>query len=216
MLRPFLCHEPRAKKDVIWVWNYSEPASSSDRTCAFLARLRARPQSETWAASRASLINPLILETRSDCAAFRFFPRADCRLFSATRRLSFVCCSAAADSCGVSCGAISGAPSFSESFPEFAEGGELTRGRGGVVRTGIKWPGNGGNSSRNSGSASSGTLLAAAGLACLTGLNCTAVAHGMFRRFRMLHPLNRPVAQHRSAMTERGEQRSNSIGTGLV
>ncbi len=60
--------------------NYSEPASSSDSTCAFFARLRARLQSVIRAASRASLMKPLIFEIKSDCAAFRFFPRADSRL----------------------------------------------------------------------------------------------------------------------------------------
>src|SRR6267154_562214 len=130
MLRLFLCHAPRAKKDVIWIWNYSELASSSDRTCAFFARLRARLQSVICAASRASLMNPVILETRSVCVAFRFFPRADCRLFSAIRRLWFVCCSATADSCDVSWGAIVGASDFSVSVP-VVTGGVPVRGRGG-------------------------------------------------------------------------------------
>src|SRR5712692_11859423 len=130
MLRLFLCHEPRVKKDVIWIWNYSELASSSERTCAFFARLRARLQSVICAASRASLMNPLILETRSDCAAFRLFPRADSRFLSAMRRLWFVCCWATADSCGVSCGAIIGASNFSAPFPVVGEVGVLVRGRG--------------------------------------------------------------------------------------
>ncbi len=211
MLRLFLCHEPRAKKDVIWIWNYSESASSSDRTCAFFARLRARLQSVIFAASRASLINPLILETRSVCVAFRFFPRADCRLFSAMRRLWFVCCSATADSCDVSCGAIVGASDFSASFPGVTGDGVLPRGRGGPVRTTIRRLGTGGSSNRSSGSGSSDTPSPSRGCGCVTGLTCTAVAQGMFGRFRMLHPLNTPVAQQRSAITERAEQRGETI-----
>src|SRR5260370_33053008 len=198
MLRLFLCHEPRAKKDVIWIWNYSELASSSDRTCACLARLRARLQSVICAASRASLMNPLIFETRSDCAAFRLFPRADSRFLSAIRRLWFVCCRANTDSCGVSCGAIMGAPDFSPLFPLVAVGGVLTRGRGGPVRTGIRRPGEGGSSTRSSGSGSSETLLAATALVCITGLTCTAVAQGMLGRCLTLHPPNtHPAPQRR-------------------
>src|SRR5712692_6013943 len=177
MLRPFLCHEPRAKKDVIWVWNYSEPASSSDRTCAFLARLRARLQSAICAASRASLIKPLTLDTRSDCAAFRFFPRTDCRFLSAILRLWLVCCRAAADSCGVSCTEIVGASVFSASLPVGAGGGVLTCGRGGPLRAVIRWLGNGGSSSPSSGTKSSGTLLISAVRGGVTGLTCTAVTH---------------------------------------
>src|SRR5216683_3479646 len=187
MLRLFLCHAPRAKKDVIWIWNYSELASSSDRTCAFFARLRALLQSVICAASRASLMNPLILETRSVCVAFRFFPRADCRLFSAMRRLWFVCCSATVDSCDVSCGAIVGASDFSASFPVVAGTGVLPRGRGGPVRTKIRRLGKGGSSNRSSGSGSSATSASTV-CCCVTGLACNAVAHGMFGRFLVLHP----------------------------
>ncbi len=211
MLRLFLCHAPRAKKDVIWIWNYSELASSSDRTCAFFARLRARLQSVICAASRASLMNPVILETRSVCVAFRFFPRADCRLFSAIRRLWFVCCSAIADSCDVSCGTIVGASDFSVSFPVAIGGGVLPRGRGGgKVRTTIRRPGKG-SSSRSSGSGSPDTSFPSRVRACVTGLTCTAVVQAMFGRFRILHPLNTPVAQQRSAMTDRAEQRDSTI-----
>src|SRR5207302_780688 len=85
---------------------YTERTSSSDRTWAFLARLRARAQSPACAASRASLRKPLILETRSDCDGLNFLPRVAARFFSATLRLSFVSCCAAADSCCVSCGEI--------------------------------------------------------------------------------------------------------------
>src|SRR5216683_6925203 len=205
MLRLFLCQAPRAKKDVVWIWNYSELASSSDRTCAFFARLRARLQSVICAASRASLMNPLILEIRSVCVAFRFFPRADCKLLSAIRRLWFVCCSAIADSCDVSCGTIVGASDFSVSFPVLAGGGVLPRGRGGALRAKIRRPGKG-SSSRSSGSGSPDTSFPSRVRACVTGLTCTAVAHGMLGRFRMLHPLKTPVTQHRSAIAERAEQ----------
>src|SRR5229473_5566607 len=126
--------DPSAAAFTVTNPDYSEPASSSDRTCAFLARLRARLQSVICAASRASLIKPLILETRSDCAAFRFFPRADSRFFSAMPRLWLVSCLASADSCAVSCGAIPGATDLSPSFPAVAEGGALARGRRGAVR----------------------------------------------------------------------------------
>src|SRR6266403_4226646 len=210
MLHLFLCHEPRAKKDVIWIWNYSELASSSDSTCAFFARLRARLQSVICAASRASFINPTILETRSVCVAFRFFPRADCRLFSAIRRLWFVCCSATADSCDVSWGAIVGASDFSVSFPVVTGGGVLPRGRGGPLRTTIKRPGKG-TSSRSSGSGSSDTSFPSRVRACVTGLTWTAVAQGILGRFRMLQPLNTPVAQQRSAIAEQAEQRGSTI-----
>src|SRR5260370_14411862 len=211
MLRLFLCHEPRAKKDVIWIWNYSELASSSDRTCAFFARLRARLQSVICAASRASLMNPLILEIRSVCVAFRFFPRADCKLLSAIRRLWFVCCSATADSCDVSCGAIVGASDFSVSFPVAIGGGVLPRGRGGPLRAKIRRPEKGGSSNRSSGSGSSNTSFPSKVCACATGLTCTAVAHGMFGRFRMLHPLKTPIAQQRSAIAEQAQQRGSTI-----
>src|SRR6266852_6574501 len=197
MLRLFLCHEPRVKKDVIWIWNYSELASSSDRTCAFFARLRARLQSAICAASRASLMNPLILETRSDCAAFKFFPRADSRFFSAMPRLCFVCCWATADSCGVTCRAVVGASNFSASFSLAAEGGVLTRGRCGAVLTDVNWPGKGGNSICSSGSKSSGTLLASAVRGCVTGLTCTSVAQGIAGRLLMLHPPVTAAAQQR-------------------
>ncbi len=176
-----------------------------------MARLRARLQSVICAASRASLMKPLILETRSDCAAFRFFPRADSRFFSAMLRLWFVCCRANTDSRGVSCGAIVGASSFSASFPEFAEGGALARGLGGAVRTGIRRPGKGGSSSRSSGSGSSAILLSATALVCVTGLTCTAVAQGMFGRCLTLHPPNTHAAPQRRTMTERGEQRGNNL-----
>src|SRR5712692_3529599 len=211
MLRPFLCHEPRAKKDVIWVWNYSEPASSSDRTCAFLARLLARLQSAICAASRASLIKPLILDARSDCAAFRFFPRTDSRFFSAMLRLRFVCCRAAADSCGVSCTEIVGASVFSASLPVLAGGGVLTRGRGGALRTVIRWLGKGVSSSRRSGTKSSGTLLVSAVRGGAVGLTCIAVTHGIAGRFLTLHPLNKHAAQQRRTVTEWRELRRNTI-----
>ncbi len=190
--------------------NYSEPASSSDSTCAFFARLRARLQSVIRAASRASLMKPLIFEIKSDCAAFRFFPRADSRFFSAILRLWFVCCWATADSCGVSWGEIIGASSFSASFPVAAEGGVPPCGREGPVRTVIRRLGKGGNSSCSSGSGSSGTLLAAV-CGCATGLTCTAVAQGMFGRLLILHPPDTVTAQQRRTMTERRRQRGKYI-----
>ena len=192
--------------------NYSEPASSSDRTCAFLAKLRARLQSVICAASRASLRKPLILEIRSDCAAFRFLPRANSRFFSAMLRLWFVCCCATADSCRVNCGAIIGASNFSASlFPEVAEGGVLARGRGGPVRTVIRWPGKGGNSGRSSGNSSREVLLAAAPRDCVTGRTCTAVAQRIAGRFLMLHPPSTPAAQQRRTTAERRKLRGDTI-----
>ena len=191
--------------------NYSEPASSSDNTCAFFARLRARLQSAISAASRASLMKPVILDTRSDCAAFKFFPRADSRFFSAMPRLCFVCCRATADSCGVTCRAIVGASNFSASFPVDEEGGVLTCGRGGAVRTVVNWPGKGGNSNCSSGGKSSGTLLASAVLGCVSGLTCTSVAQGMAGRFLMLHPLITPAAQQRRTTAELRKLRGDTI-----
>src|SRR5882762_3038304 len=211
MLRLFLCHAPRAKKDVIWIWNYSELASSSDRTCAFFARLRARLQSVICAASRASLTKPVILETRSVWAALSVFPRAARKFLSAMPRLSFVCCWAATNSCGVSCGTIVGASDFSASFPVVAVGGLLGRGRGGAVRTGIKRPGEGGSSKRSSGSGSSETPFASGVCCSVTGLTCTAVAHGISGRLLMLHPPDTYAAQHRRRMMECGKQRDNTV-----
>src|SRR6266478_2159512 len=74
-------------------------------------------------------MKPLILDTRSVCAALRVFPRTAPRFFSAMFRLSFVCCWATADSCGVSCGAIVGASDFSASFPVVVLDAVLLRGR---------------------------------------------------------------------------------------
>src|SRR6267378_2711533 len=194
------------------IGSYSEAASSSARICAFLARLRARLQSEICAASRASLMKLLILETRSDCAAFRFFPRADSRFFSAMLRLWFVCCWATADSCGVSCGAIIGGSGFSAaSFPVVAEGGALTCGRGGAVRTVIRWSGKGGNSSSSSGGKSSEAFSAAAVGGCVTGLTCISVAQGILGRLLMLHPPSTHAAQQRRTITEWREPRGNTI-----
>src|SRR5882762_1338718 len=210
MLRLFLCHAPRAKKDVIWIWNYSELASSSDRTCAFFARLRARLQSVICAASRASLMKPLILETRSLCAALSIFPRAAPRFLSAMLRLSFVCCWAATNSCGVSCGTIVGASDFSVSFPVVAVGGMLVRGRGGAVRSEFRRLEEGGSSNRSSGSGSSETPFASAVCCSAMGFTCTAVAHGISGRLLMLHPPSTYAAQHRR-MIELGKQRGDTV-----
>src|ERR1700732_491598 len=105
-------------------------------------------------------MKPVILDTRSDCAAFKVFTPADSRFFSAMPRFCFVCCWATADSCGVTCRAIVGASNFSASFPVDAEGAVLTCGRGGEVRTLIIWSGDGGGSQFISGSGFSGRLLA--------------------------------------------------------
>src|SRR5260370_32583163 len=105
-------------------------------------------------------------------------------------RLWFVCCRAAADSCGVSCTAIVGGSVFSASVPVLAGCGVLTCGRGGTLRTVIRWLGKGGSSSRSSGTKSSGTLLVSAVRGVPTGLTCTAAAHGITGRFLPLHPLN--------------------------
>jgi hypothetical protein len=175
-----------------------------------LAKLRARLQSATCAASRASLMKPRILETRSDCAAFRVFPRVDSRFFSAMPKLWVVCCWATADSCGVNCGAINGGCNFSASVPPVVDGGVLARGRGGAVRTGMKWPGNGGKSSRSSGPKSSDAKSPIAVRACTTGFTCTAVAQGIFGRFFIAHPPSANVAQQRSTTFERRERCNNT------
>src|SRR5207237_9641373 len=47
----------------MWIANYSELARSSESTCAFFARLRARLQPVICAASRASLLKLALLHT---------------------------------------------------------------------------------------------------------------------------------------------------------
>jgi hypothetical protein len=61
----------------------------------------------------------------------------------------------------------------------------------------IGWLREAGNSSRNSGSASSGALFVSGAGAGITGRTCTAVAHGILGRFLMLQPPNTPAAQQR-------------------
>src|SRR5882724_4434333 len=156
-------------------------------------------------------MNPLILETRSLCAALSVFPRAAPRFFSAMLRLSFVCCWAAANSCGVSCGTIIGASDFSASFPVVAVGGMLVRGRGGAVRSEFRRLEEGGSSNRSSGSGSSETPFASGVCCSVTGLTCTAVAHGISGRLLMLHPPDTYAAQHRRRMMECGKQRDNTV-----
>ena len=133
--------------------DYIELASSSDKTCAFFAALRARVQSPTLAASRASAIKLRTLEAKSDCVAFRFRPRVAPILRSATFRLSFICCWAALASAGVNCGAICGTSGlFAESFVVGDPAGK--RGRAGVLRTATKGDGGGETSQERSGASS--------------------------------------------------------------
>src|SRR5438046_7053466 len=156
-------------------------------------------------------MKPLILETRSVCAALSVFPRAAPRFLSAMFKLSFVCCWATTDSCGVSCGAIVGASDFSASLPKVPLDGALLRGRGGGGRKPIKRPRNGGISNRSSGNGSSNASFPSAMRACATGLTITAVAHGISGRFLTLHPTNRHVAQQKRKNCERSEEHTSEL-----
>src|ERR1700722_2936473 len=60
--------------------NHGDPTSSSDKTCAFFAKSRARVQSPARPASRASEIKLRTLEARSACVAFNGFPAVATRL----------------------------------------------------------------------------------------------------------------------------------------
>src|SRR5260370_2480330 len=118
------------------------------------------------------------------------------------RRIWCVCCRAAADSCSVSCTAIVGGCVFSAAVPVLAGGGVLTCGRGGALRTVIRWLGKGGSSSRSSGTKSSGTLLVSAVRGGATGLTCTSAAQGIARRFLTLPPPNTHAPHQRQTLTD--------------
>jgi len=81
--------------------SYRELRSSWERSFAFFARLLARVQSRSLAASRDCAMKLLTLEAMSDCAALRARLRAVCKFRSAMPRLSLVCCCASASSSGV-------------------------------------------------------------------------------------------------------------------
>src|ERR1700730_9981925 len=110
---------------------HSDRASSSERTCAFLAALLARVQSPEWAASRASVTKLRTFEARSDCVGFSDLPCEAAMLRSAMLKLTLVCCSAAAASCAVNCGAIWGASGRAGLFGP--GGATATRGRCGIL-----------------------------------------------------------------------------------
>ena len=108
---------------------YIDAASSSERTCALVARLRARVQSPSRPADRASPIKPLILPARSVCVGFNFRPSERARFFSAMLRLAVICCCAAEDSAADSCGAMMGTSPFPAlAFSAFGAGATCGRG----------------------------------------------------------------------------------------
>src|ERR1700675_1093701 len=112
--------------------NHSDPTSSSDKTCAFLARSRARAQSPARPASRASEIKLRTLEARSDCVAFNDFPAVAARLRSALLKFLSVSCRSEADSCVDNPGTICGVSGFAAGAFWFVEGATL-RGRAGAI-----------------------------------------------------------------------------------
>jgi hypothetical protein len=135
--------------------NYIEAMSSSDKTWALVARLRARVQSPSCPAERASPMNPFTFAARSDCVVLSLFPWERARFFSATLRLASICCRAEVVSAGVNCGAITGASGFLLTLFSGAGGG-VTCGRVGSLRT-ASAGGGGGSSNRKSGT---GSILA--------------------------------------------------------
>jgi hypothetical protein len=126
--------------------------SSSDKTWALVARLRARVQSPSCPAERASPMNPFTLAARSDCVALNLLPWECARFFSATLRLASICCRAEVLSAGVSCGAITGTSGFRLTVFSGAGGG-ATCGRAGSLRA-VSVDGGGGSSNFNSGTGS--------------------------------------------------------------
>src|SRR2546422_8844995 len=87
---------------------HNERTRSSERTCAFSARVRARAQSPLPTAPFACSMKLRILATRSDCAGVSLRPFVLPRFRSATAKLSCVCCLASDISSGESCGTSTG------------------------------------------------------------------------------------------------------------
>ncbi len=174
--------------------NYRVPTSSSDKTCAFFARSRARAQSPARPASRASEMKLRTLDARSDCVAFKDFPAVAARLRSAASKLPAVSRCKEVDSCADNSGTICGVSGFPAGALGFA-GAEKLRGfaGGGGVRvdsgtggSGISRPISGG-----------GTSTTPAGETCCGGIGrtSTAVLQGMAGLFRAAHPLSKTAAE---------------------
>jgi hypothetical protein len=177
--------------------NYCDPTSSSDKTCAFLARSRARAQSPARPASRASEIKLRTLEARSDCVAFNGFPAVAARLRSAVVKLCSVSRCNAVDSCVDNSGTICGASGFSVRAFGFAGGATLCglAGAGGV-RVASGAAGSGTSSSR-SGTGTSSTPFGE-GCCDAIGRTSTAVLQGMVGLFCAAHPPAKITAELRT------------------
>ena len=126
-----------------------------------VARLRARVQSPSRPAARASPMNPFIFAERSACVELSVLPCDRARFFSAKLRLESICCRAEVVSAGVNCGAITGGSGLLAAVLS-AGAGVTTWGRAGTARD-VSVDGGGGNSNRNSGTGSTltsvGTLV---------------------------------------------------------
>jgi hypothetical protein len=166
--------------------NHSDPTSSSDNTCAFFARSRARAQSPARPASRASEIKLRTLEARSDCVAFNDFPAVAARSRSAALTLRSVSRCNEIDSCVDNPGTICGVSGFAAGAFWFVEGATL-RGRAGAILV-ASGAGGGGISNRRSGTGSSTSVVAEARCGKI-GRTSTAVFHGMAGFFRAAQPL---------------------------
>src|ERR1700730_12552697 len=156
--------------------HYKDLASSSERTWAFFAALRARFQSPTWADSRASATKLRTLEARSSWVGFKFFPWVTAMFRSAMLRLTLVCCCASVVSSAVNCGIICGGSGRAVAF--CPEGGGETCGRCGALFTTARGEGGGGTSSGSSGEASSGWGLVTANTPRGFGGTTAAVLQG--------------------------------------
>lgn len=170
--------------------DYNEATSSSDSTWAFVARLRARVQSPSRSAERASVMKPFIFEARSDCVEFNCLPCERERFDSATLRLVIICCRASFVSAGLSCGAIAGGSGLAATLLSRVGSG-ATCGRAGTADTANK-AGGGGSSNRNSGT---GSILSSAGgagrgttIAGMIGRTTAAPCHVVTGRLCDAHP----------------------------
>jgi hypothetical protein len=177
--------------------NYREEASSSERTCALVARLRARVQSPSRLADCASPINCLIFVAKSDWVAFSVLPCERARFFSASLMLEVICCLAAEASASDICGAITGASGLSAVFS--AAGAGAIRGRAGAVRTASSG-GGGGSSNCSSGTGSTlssgnGRGLGAVIVAGTTGRESPAPRQETGAGLRSAHPEINSAAQ---------------------
>ena len=187
---------------------YKDLASSSDNTWAFFARSRARIQSLTRAASRASETKLRTLEARSVCAAFKLLPCVASKFRSAMPRLWPVCCFAAVVTSAVNSGTIMGASGLPE--PLFsAEELAAPRGLAGTPRAAAIAEGGGRITNWSSGPGSTGVSSPLVGAVGSFGLACTAVPQpneGFLRT--ALHPVEKTAAQHNTSNEIRAPERN--------